>query len=316
MQMRRYLSLAAGLLAVAAGCKDPNEPTFVTLGPQAYVRYVNASPDSPSLTVRLVDRVENWRTADGVPFRGNSGYYVAVNAGQRQLRAFRLLGVAGNASLDTGTVVVLDTTFTLQEKTYYTIVQTGNVMPGRGQPGNNARITVYTDTVPAPSSIAADQIAVRAYHLAPGAGAVDVAMNKSYTIPANPNATPPTPAINVDSAVTGTIANVAPLTRSAYVTVPAVRLADSTAGTLYRFTVRPAGGTTTLVTARPANFPGNPALPASPTTPFLEAVAGPRLGRSALDLFVFPAAVPGSPAATAATATPTIDLIPANKPGS
>ena len=293
MQIRRSLSLAAGAAVAAAGCSDSTDPTFVTNAPQAYVRYINASPDSPSLTVRLVDKVENWRTADGVPFRGNTGYYVAVNAGTRQLRAFRLFAGNSGGLLDTATAVVLDTTFTIEAKTYYTIVQTGNVLPARGQAGNNARITVFRDTIPESASIAAGSIAVRVYNTATSVGAVDVVAADTVT----------------GSTAGGTIANVAALARSPYDTLPALGATG-----FYRFTVRAAGTPTALGSSLPTNFPGLVAVPASATSPFLEAVAGVRLARSAVALVVFPAAVPGTPAATAATANPTADLFPDNKP--
>lgn len=289
MKLRHLLAAGLGALALV-GCEDEG-PTFVETAPKAYVRYVNASPDSPALTVRFIDVVENWRTADSLAFRRNTGYYQAITAGNKQLRAWRNLGVAGNAQLDTGTVLVLDTTFALAPQTYYTIVQTGLVMPGRGQATHTARVNVFTDTVP--STVAATNVAVRVYHAAPGAPAVDVAAADTVT----------------GSTSSGSIANVAPLTRSGYVNLPVLGATG-----LYRYTVRATGTTTTLATSVATAFPGLPAVAASPTSPQLEAVAGPRIGRSALALVVFPAAVTGSPAFTQAFSTPGIDVFPDNKP--
>ncbi len=288
--------LATALVGAAAlaGCGRSTDPTTVSTSPQAYVRYVNASPDSPGLTVRFVDKVENWRSADGLAFRGNSGWYVAVNAGQRNLRAFRLFSAG---ALDTATAVVLDTTFTLQPQTYYTIVQTGTVLPSRGQPGNTARVTVFTDTVPSSANIAATSIAVRVYNALAGAGPIDVSAAVSTASATQPAA--------------GTIASVPFGGRSAYVTLPAIAQTDTT---LYRFTATLSGNTTSLATGRPATFLGLPASPASISSPALNAVAGVRLGGSALAVVVYPAAVAGSPAATATTAVPTVDLFPDNKP--
>ena len=305
--------LAAGLLGVTAlaACSDSTDPTFVNQAPQAFVRYVNASPDSPSLTIRLVDQVENWRTADGLAFRGNSGGYQAVNAGAtRRLRAFRYLSTAGG--LDTNTVVVLDTTIALEARAYYTIIQTGLVMGARGTAANTARIAVFTDTLEAyPDN---SSLKVRAYHVAQGVGNVDVSFNKRAVIPAVA-ATPTAPAVpeqTIDSATSATrITNVAFGARSAYVTLPIVRLAD--VNNLYRFSIFPAGGTTALLAPRP-NLPGVAASVATTTNPPLDAVAGVRIGQSVLSLFIFPAAVAGSPAATAATAAPTVDLIADRQP--
>ena len=297
--------LAAGL--TLAACKDEG-PTFVNNGPQAYVRIVNASPDSPLVTARFIDKVENLISWDRLGYRGNSGNYVAVNAGSRSLRVF-LAGQGGNATtIDTASTVLLDTTgIVLQPQTYYTFVMTGRVLPQRGTAPNNARVLVFTDTLPAAGGIADTTLRIRAYHVAEGTGAVDVVLNKSVLIPADTTATPPRPAaVTIDSAVAATISNVAFGTRSAYATVTRVRPADTL--NLYRTAVRTAGTTTNLISVRP-NVIGQPFTAATVSGSAQDPVAGVRQGRSVLSLFVFPAAVIGTPARTTATAVPTVDLI-------
>ncbi len=282
---------AAALLAGAAlvGCDDSG-PTFTANGPQAYVRYINGSPDAPQLTARFVDQVENMFTWDRVAFRSHSGLHIPVNAGRRQLRVF----LSGNNDLNNVSTVVLDTTVELQPRTYYTFVQTGNVLPSRGAAGNNARVTVFVDTLPDPSTIADTSLLVRAYHVAPGAPNVDVVLRKSTAA--------------ADSAVRATLANVAPLQRSAYQRVQTVRAVDTLA--LYRINVFPAGTTTSpLVSARPA-VPGQAFQAASVAGPERQAFGGVRVNRSVLSAFVFPAAVAGSPAAGATTGLPGLVLIP------
>jgi hypothetical protein len=184
------------LLGLAA-CRD-TDPTFVDAGPRALVRYVNASPDSPTLVVRLVDQPENWRNADGLAFRGNTGNYYAAIAGTRRLRAFRQLSVG---TLDTGTVIVLDTTITLEPQVNYTIVQSGLVMGARGTAANTARVTVFVDTLPA--TVPAGQIQLRTYHVAQGVGNVDVAVTSNAA----------------GSAAAATLTNIPFGGRSAYATV-------------------------------------------------------------------------------------------------
>jgi hypothetical protein len=306
MNIRNCMAAALGAAALAA-CNDDG-PTFVNQGPQAYVRYVNASPDSPGnastvgLTARFVDQVENWRTGDGVPFRGTSGAYQAVNAGTRQLRVFRLFNFA--PGIDSATAVVLDTSLTLQPQTYYTIVQLGRTSQARGT-GTNAgataaRVIMFTDTLPAPTAVTATQIQVRAYHLAEGVGNVDVAITSNAA----------------GAATAATVSNLAFGARSAYVTVPAL-----TGTALYTFAVRPAGTTAPLFSVTP-NVPGLAAAAATATAPPLARTAGVRQGQSALSVFVFPAAIAGSPAATSsavtagAAATAGADLIADRQPPS
>jgi hypothetical protein len=289
MKIRYILPAALAALALA-GCDDDAEPTLVSNGPQAYVRYINASPDSPALVARFVDQVENMRAWDGVGFRGNSGMYIAVNAGQRNLRVF-----LSSLNIDSARTIVLDTTLALQPQTYYTILQTGSVLPRRGAAGNTARVVAFVDTLPAASSIGANEIRVRTYHAAPGAPAVNVSAAASTT--------------TADQTAAGTINGVTPLARSAYVSLPVL----TDAAQLYRFTVTPATGGTALVNARP-DAAGLPFSAASTSGPALDPVAGVRQARSVMSLIVFPAAVAGSPAATTATATPGIDLIPDQMP--
>jgi hypothetical protein len=304
MNIRNCMAAALAAAALAA-CKDDG-PTFVNQGPQAYVRYVNASPDSPGnsstagLTARFVDRVENWRTGDGVAFRGTSGAYQAVNAGARQLRVFRLYNFT--TGVDSATAVVMDTALTLQPQTYYTIVQLGRTSQPRGTGTNagatSARVIVFTDTLPAPTAVAANQIQVRAYHVAEGVGNVDVAITSNAA----------------GSTTAATVTNLAFGSRSAYVTLPAL-----TGTALYTFAVRPAGGATALFSSTP-NVPGLAAAAATATAPPLSRTAGVRQGQSALSVFVFPAAIAGSPAATSsavatgAAANAGIDLIADRQP--
>lgn len=284
MKVSHLLPCLAAGLALAA-CKDDG-PTFVNNGPQAYVRFVNASPDSPNVTARFIDKVENTFTWDRVGFRGNSGNYIAVNAGARNLRVF-LSGQGNNTTIDSASTVLLDTAgVTLQPQTYYTFVMTGRVLPRRGTAPNNATVRLFTDTLPAASGLAAASINVRVYHMAEGTGPVDVTITSNAA----------------GAATAGSVSNVAFGARSAYVAVPALT------GALYTFGVRATGAATALFSSTP-NVAGQAFTPASVSGSALNPVAGVQQGRSVLSLFVFPAGVAGTPAATTATANPTVDLV-------
>jgi hypothetical protein len=290
--MKIRLSAAAlAALAALAGCDDDG-PTFTTTGPQAYVRYVNGSPDAPPLTARLVDQVDNMFAWDRVGFRSHSGLHIPVNAGTRRLRVF----LANSNNIGDVSTVVLDTTVELQARTYYTFVQSGAVLPRRGEPGNTARVDVFVDTLPDAATIANNRMQVRVYHVAPAAPAVDVVLRKATAA--------------ADSAVQATITNLAPLRRSAYQTVETVRGADT--ASLYRITVRPTGDAAAapLVNARPS-VPGQAYQAASiDGGPERQAQGGVRINRSVLSAFIFPAAVAGSPAASSSNGTPGVLVVP------
>jgi hypothetical protein len=284
-----FVALAAGAVA---GCSDDG-PTFVNREPQAAFRYVNASPDSPTLDVRFVDKVENCRTCFGLGFRANTGQYQPVNAGQRQLRVFLASTTADAATL---TTVVLDTTFTLEEGGFYTVVQTGRVGTGRGTANNNAAVTVIRDELPA--SVPAGQIALRVLHAATGVGNVDVAVNPRTTA--------------AEGAVATTFAAAAFVNPTAYRNVPALAATDTSAR--YRFQVRAAGTTTPTLGNTLSTLAGLPGTPASVSGPALDPTAGVQQAQSVLTAVVFPAAIAGSAAASAATATPTVVLMQDRNP--
>jgi hypothetical protein len=299
--MKKSLSVLVALTAMASvGCNGDDGPTTVQVSPQARVRYFNASPDAPASTEAVfVDRVENAFTFRRVPFRGNSGEYQAVNVGQRQFRVFRALTAAG---VDTAQVLSLDTTFTLEADKRYTILQYGSMLAARGA-ANAARVTVFEDTLPEP--VAAGSIAIRVYHALAGSGPVDVAI------------APRTAAV-ATGATAGTIRNVPLLGRSAYLTVPALPVADTSA--FYRFIVTAAGTTApaivntfpTLISPIPLtttlSAAGDAAVAATATAPAQPARAGFRQGGSVLSAFIVPAGT------TAATNTPSVSLVPDRPP--
>lgn len=266
MHLRSLALAAVGALALTA-CSDDG-PTFVDVEPQAYVRWVNASPDSRNLVGRFVDEPENMRTWDGVGFRGNTGLYIAVNAGSRTLRVFR-----SSTRLDSAQMVVLEAPVELKERTYYTIVSSGRVAANVGQAGNTATATVFEDTLPDPASLPAGQVRIRVYHVADGVGPVNVAIRDSANA----------------AATAATATSVSFLQRSAYLPV-----ASLTGTNAYRFTITNATSGAAVLTTVP-DLPGLAAAAGTASTPPVDATAGVRQQRSLMSLFIFGPATTGTP---------------------
>ena len=284
--MNKSLALLLGSLSLAAvGCSDDG-PTTVAVAPQALVRWVNASPDSPLLTARFVDQVENTRDFFDVGFRGSSRRYVSVNAGERTFRVFR-----SSSTIETAQTVVFDTTFTMAEGGRYTIVQVGRATLADGTAGA-ARAFIFTDTLP--DAVPAGSIALRTYHVAEGTANVD-----AYITPSTATGT-------TGAVVTAT--NVPFGWRTAYATVPALAGADTVP--VYRWAITPTGSQTVAIAASP-QVRGTAAVAASTNGPAQNPTAGVRQPLSVLSAFVLPAAVAGS-SATAGAAT--VILLPDRAP--
>lgn len=263
MRLSRFSFFAVAALATI-GCQRGDgslEPT--TLPPLAYVRYINALPDTLSATVRFIDQVEfSPQTWANVPFRGmGSGNYQGTQAGNRQFKVFTY---HANATVAGNTAVLGEQTFNFEAGKYYTVLHAGFARPG-GTPANTIRI--LQDQVPTPGS----SIAVRAIHAAAGVGNVDVYLTPTTT-----------------SAITGApaIAGLAYGTSSNYLTVaPGAFAARVTA----------AGSTTPLISsAAPAGVVGTTAA---------DPIAGATIPGSVLTAVAFSASVPGSAAVSSTAPT-------------
>src|SRR4029079_1009393 len=164
----------AGLAALAAACSSDASKVFTAdNGPIAYVRFVNAVPDSGAGDWRFIDQVEGSPTAFGLAFRSmfpGSGYQLAA-AGSRHLRVFQT-----SPDIQQTQVVWFDTTFTLQAGTHYTLLAAGNLRD------KTAKMYILTDDFTDPGS----QVALRVINT--GAGVVDV-----YASPTGGTSTLPTP---------------------------------------------------------------------------------------------------------------------------
>ena len=172
--MTALKAIAAVGLAVLAACSSDASKVFTAdNGPVAYVRFVNAVPDSGAGDWRFIDQVEGSPTAFGLAFRSmfpGSGYQLAA-AGSRHLRVFQT-----STDIQQTQVVWFDTTFTLQAGTHYTLLAAGNLRD------KTAKMYVLTDDFTDPGT----QVALRVINA--GAGTVDV-----YASPTGGTSTLPTP---------------------------------------------------------------------------------------------------------------------------
>lgn len=252
MRLSRFAILGVAVSAMV-GCSEPNDgPTTPNIPPLAYVRYINAVPDTLGTTVRFIDQVEyspiSWAN---VQFRGlGQGGYQPTAAGARKFRVFTYssdVSAAGNTN------ILVDTTITFEAGKYYTMLHLGYARAGSAP---KQRIVNIVDALPATPA----GIAFRAIHAGLDVGPVDI------------YATPTT-----TDAITGTplLANVALNTVSAYLprstgafaarvtaagSTTAVISAAAPAGTAGSASVDPLGGATiagSVITA--IAFPATPA---------------------------------------------------------
>jgi len=258
------LACMAGLAACAG---DASKVFTADPGQVAYVRFVNAIPDSGAQDWRFVDQVEGSPTIQGLPFRGvfPGASYQAAAAGNRHLRIFQssldpTFGDPTKASPSIVSTVFVDSTFTLTAGTHYTIVAVGNLRSPK-----TAKFVILTDNYADPGS----NVAVRVVNVG-AAASLDVygsATGGTAALPATPFA-----------------AGVAQYTASQWVSM-------SPGALVLRGN---AAGSKTLpamvdVTA--------PAGVAADKTLNLTAVGGSTIAGSAFTAFIFPPAVTGSLAA-------------------
>jgi hypothetical protein len=177
----RSAALAVVALGVIAGCNGADGPVTNTPGPLAFVRIINAIPDTQAMVYKFTDSLENPLDANGVAFRTASAYQ-GYKPGVRTFRAFAL---NANASLAIAAgAPILDQQVTIQDGVYYTFVHYG-----RANPANADSLAVIIDSIPTLGALGAANIAVRALHFASGVAGVDVFTTRRPT-----DALPSTPA--------------------------------------------------------------------------------------------------------------------------
>jgi len=193
MRLLRLIPLV-GLFFVGA-CDKDGAVRHASIPPLAYIRYVHAVPDTDSLDFKFIDAIEYSPSYAGMVFR-NIGIYQGARAGTRDIKVFR-----HSPSITTTQEVLVDTTLTLVAGTYYTIAHVGYRLPANGTPAQ--RLVVITDVFPTQS---ATQAHLSAINLIVGPGTA----NQDVFVTADTSVTL--------VAATPVFANVAPLTRTAFVT--------------------------------------------------------------------------------------------------
>lgn len=263
----------AGVAALAACRGDGGTATLASHGPVAYVRFVNAIPDSGSQDWRFVDLIEESPNTLNMPFRGifPGTSYQPASSGSRHLRVFQSSFDQGfndpnQASPSLVSTVFLDSTFTLTEGQHYTIMAVGNLRAPR-----TAKFVILNDNYSDPGS----SVAIRSVN-AGVAAAIDVygsATGGTSTLPSAP-----------------LVPNLALYAASPWITSPPAPLAVRVN----------ASGSTTLPAMIDATAPAGVAADKSLN---LTAIGGSTIAGSAFTAFLFPAAVQNSRAALVVAGT-------------
>ena len=245
------ISLLGVAVSAMVGCGEPSDaPTTPNTPPLAFVRYINAVPDTLNTTLRFIDQVAySPMSFANVAFRGlGQGSYQPTQAGSRKFRVFT--ADATNFSAAGNTQILVDTTISFEAGKYYTLLHLGYARTGSTP---KQRIVTINDVFPAQSA----GIALRAIHAGLDVGNVDI------------YATPTT-----TDAITGAplLANVALNTVSAY-------LARATGAFAARVTA--AGSTTAVISAAaPAGIAGSASV---------DPLGGATIAGSIITAIAFPA---------------------------
>lgn len=268
------ITLMLASVAVLAACRgDGGTAILAAHGPVAYVRFVNAIPDSGAQDWRFVDLIEESPNVLNMPFRGifPGASYQAATSGTRHLRVFQSAFDQGfndpnQASPSLVSTVFLDSAFTLTQGQHYTIMAVGNLRAPR-----TAKFVILNDNYSDPGT----SVAVRGVN-AGVAGSIDIygsATGGTSTLPATP-----------------LMAGLALYAASPWVTTTPSALAVR---------VNPSGSTALPAMIDVTAPPGV----AADRSLNLTAIGGSTIAGSAFTAFLFPAAVPNSRAALVVAGT-------------
>ncbi|MFL5576980.1 MAG: DUF4397 domain-containing protein [Gemmatimonadaceae bacterium] len=288
MKVHRLLALG-GLAVVAAGCGNDDNGTTSPSQNVAYVRYVNAMPDTSAVDFRFVDAIENSPIFVAVDYRQYTPYQ-ATGAGPRHIKVFMdpNVGYRPDSSQIIAKQFLVDTTLTFEPNTYYTILHAGFARQGSPK----QRFYVLKDALPAE---AGGKISLRTINALFGFGSADVF------------ATPDTDSTGFDgSALEQNVPELGPTTVASAVTtwrtldtVPRSPRTNS-----YTLWVRKAGMATPA--AGDSLFSVAPARISSDTS-FANAVAGTQVDKTALTEVLLPPTLPcGCPASRSTFTKPGI----------
>jgi hypothetical protein len=262
----------AGAVTLAACSADASKVFVSDQGQVAYIRFVNAIPDSGSQDWRFVDAVEGSPNQLNVPFRGifPGASYQSAAAGVRHLKIFQSAldqtyadpNLASPAIVST---VFLDSTFTLTVGKHYTIIAAGSLR------SKTAKFVILTDDFADPAA----SVAVRVVNAgaSPSLDVYSSPTGGSSALPASP-----------------LVPSLAAYTASTWKT-----------STPAAFTLRAnAAGSTTLPAMVDAVAPAGVA---ADKVLNLTAIGGSTIAGSVFTAFIFPPAVTGSLAANVVAGT-------------
>jgi hypothetical protein len=180
MAFRRNVALwvMAGSAAIVACDPSGLDPKLAPDVPLAYVRFVNAVPDTIPTDWRFIDQIEYSPVMFRMTFRSFSPYQGA-QAGMRRLRIF-----PDTTDINFVSKFFIDTTLNLVADTYYTIVHVGNTRAGV-LPADE--IMLLVDSAP---PVPTNSFALRAVHVGIGLLNQDVYASRSTgALPASPTFT-------------------------------------------------------------------------------------------------------------------------------
>ena len=171
MRFQRLIAAAILACGVSACAKDVQGVTH-TPPPLAYVRYINAVPDTFNMDFRAVDQVTYSQPFLNTAFRDlGVGNYQGYQAGSRHIRIFLDPNPANNtvpADPAVVSTVMVDTTIAFTAGTYYTLLHVGSARAGAAV---KEKLWIITDALPTQSAAA---VQYRVINAAPVQGAVDV----------------------------------------------------------------------------------------------------------------------------------------------
>lgn len=173
MRALSAITAVTAIAALAACSADAGKVFTADNGQTAFVRFVNAVPDSGAGDWRFVDAIEGSPTTFGLTFRSTfpgAGYQLLA-AGSRHLKVFQT-----STDIKQTQVVFFDTTFNFQPGVHYTLMAAGAMRD------KSAKMFILTDDFADPGT----QVSVRVVNT--GAGSVDV-----YASPTGGTSTLPSP---------------------------------------------------------------------------------------------------------------------------
>jgi hypothetical protein len=258
------LSAASAMSFVAAACSSDTGPHVNDPGSIAYVRYVNAIPDTNQTDFRFVDQVKESPYFGQAFFRDISAYQPTAS-GARHIRIFAVdPNATGNLEGNINIVSqrFIDTTITFDANTFYTILHVGYARTG-ATPVQHLVVIKENRS----AALSATQIGVRAINAAPTIPSADV-----YAA-ATPTGSPAFSAVAFGGASPYAVMSTGAVT----------------------FSTTDAGSSTVDASApAPAGAP--------PASVSQSAFGGYSIGGSLLTAFIFPPAVAGSMATISANA--------------